>query len=244
LRRDGIAVKCNRHHYKNCKMKAKYSTTFLLMAVLFVVCLIASNIFATKIVSFWGINLPGAVLFFPISYIINDCLCEVWGYRKSRLVIWMAFAMNFFVVIAGQLVAWLPGAEFWDGAPHFDYMFSMAPRVAFASLLAFLVGSNINAMIVSKMKVADEGRRFGVRAILSSLAGELADSMIFIPIAFIGTSLKTLACMMLAQVSFKVIYEIIILPITSLVVRKVKAYEGVDTFDKGISYNPFKLRDV
>ncbi|MBR5043447.1 MAG: queuosine precursor transporter [Bacteroidales bacterium] len=225
-------------------MKDKFSTTFLLMAVLFTVCLIASNLFATKVISFWGINLPGAVIIFPVSYILNDCISEVWGYRKARLVIWTAFAMNILVVLLGQLLVWLPAASFWDGAEHFDYMFNMAPRVAGASLLAFLAGSQLNAMVLSKMKVADGGRRFGVRAIISSLAGEFLDSLIFMPIAFWGTPLKTLAMMMLAQVSFKVIYEIIILPVTAFVVRKVKASEQVDTFDTDISYNPFKISDI
>lgn len=225
-------------------MKNKYSTVFLLMAVLFVVCLIASNLFATKVICILGINLPGAVIIFPISYILNDCICEVWGFRKTRLIIWTAFAMNLFVVLVGQLLVWMPAASFWDGAPHFDYMFNMAPRVLFASLLAFLVGSTLNSMVMSKKKVADNGRNFGVRAILSSVVGEFADSMIFMPIAFWGTPVKTLFWMMVAQVSFKVCYEIIVLPVTAIVVRKVKDYEEVDTFDKGISYNPFKIADV
>jgi len=214
------------------------------MAVFFTVCLISSNLFATKVITLWGINLPGAVIVFPVSYILNDCIAEVWGFRKARLVIWMAFAMNLFVVLLGQLVVWLPGAAFWDGAEHFNYMFRMAPRVALASLLAFLVGSNLNALVISKMKVASGGAGFGWRAVLSSVAGEFADSLIFMPIAFFGTPLKTLGAMMLAQVSFKVLYEILVLPLTALVVRKVKALEGVDTFDKGISYNPFKIADI
>ena len=226
-------------------MKEKYSTTFLLMAVAFTVCLITSNLFATKIFTLGrGINLPGAVIIFPVSYILNDCLTEVWGYRKARLVIWTAFAANLFVVLIGQLVVWLPSASFWDGGEHFDYMFNMAPRVAFASLLAFLAGSTMNALGLSKMKVADKGKRFGVRAILSSVAGELLDSLIFMPIAFIGTPAKVLASMMLFQVSFKILYEIVILPVTALVVRRVKASEGIDVYDKGISYNPFKLADI
>lgn len=225
-------------------MKAKFSPAFLLMAVFFTVCLIASNLFATKVISFWGINLPGAVIIFPVSYILNDCIAEVWGYRKARLVIWLAFVMNLFVVLVGQLVVWLPAASFWDGGAHFDYMFNMAPRVAFASFLAFLVGSNLNAFVLSKMKVASGGARFGIRAILSSVAGELVDSLIFIPIAFIGTPVKALAMMLLAQVTFKVCYEILVLPLTAWVVRKTKASEGIDTFDKGISYNPFKLSDI
>ena len=214
------------------------------MAVLFVVCLIASNLFATKVICLWKINLPGAVLIFPVSYILNDCICEVWGFRKSRLVIWIAFAMNIFVVLVGQLLVWMPAASFWDGAPHFDYMFNMAPRVVAASLLAFLVGSTLNSLVMSKKKVADQGRRFGVRAILSSLVGEFADSLIFMPIAFWGSPVLSLLNMMVAQVSFKVLYEIIILPVTAAVVRKVKDFEGVDTFDEGISYNPFKISDI
>ena len=225
-------------------MKNKFSTAFLLMAVLFVVCLIASNLFATKVICLWKINLPGAVLIFPVSYILNDCICEVWGFRKSRLVIWIAFAMNIFVVLVGQLLVWMPAASFWDGAPHFDYMFNMAPRVVAASLLAFLVGSTLNSLVMSKKKVADQGRRFGVRAILSSLVGEFADSLIFMPIAFWGSPVLSLLNMMVAQVSFKVLYEIIILPVTAAVVKKVKAFEGVDTFDEGISYNPFKISDI
>ena len=215
------------------------------MAVAFTVCLITSNLFATKVFSLgWGVNLPGAVVIFPISYILNDCLSEVWGFRKARLVIWTAFIANLLVVLFGQLVVWLPAASFWDGGEHFDYMFNMAPRVAFASLLAFLAGSTLNAFVMSKMKVADKGRRFGARAILSSVAGELLDSLIFMPIAFFGTPVKILATMMLFQVSFKLLYEILILPLTSYVVRRVKASEGIDVFDEGISYNPFKLADL
>lgn len=214
------------------------------MAVLFTVCLISSNLFATKVMCLWGINLPGAVVIFPLSYILNDCISEVWGYRKARLVIWTAFAMNILVVLLGQLLVWMPAASFWDGAAHFDYMFNMAPRVVGASLLAFLAGSHLNSLVISKMKVNDGGRRFGLRAILSSLAGEVVDSLIFMPIAFWGAPVGTLAMMMLAQVSFKVLYEIIILPVTAAVVRKVKATEGVDTYDTNISYNPFKIKDI
>lgn len=220
-----------------------YSATFLVMAVLFTVCLITSNLFATKIFTIAGtIALPAAVIIFPISYILNDCLTEVWGYRRALLAIWIAFAMNFFVVVLGQVAVWLPSAPFWDGGPHFDYMFMMAPRVAFASLLAFLAGSTLNSLVLSKMKVATKGRNFGWRAILSSLCGELLDSLIFMPIAFFGTPLKDLGKMMLFQVSFKVLYEIVILPVTSAVCRKVKASEGIDAYDKGISYNPFRIK--
>jgi uncharacterized integral membrane protein (TIGR00697 family) len=225
-------------------MKQKFSTTFVLMAVLFSVCLITSNLFATKIFAIGKITLPGAVVIFPLSYILNDCFAEVWGYRKARFVIWTAFAMNILVVILGQIVVWLPAASFWDGGEHFDYMFNMAPRVALASLLAFLAGSTLNALVMSRMKIAQNGKGFSLRAIISSIAGECLDSLIFMPIAFWGTEASQLAVMMLCQVSFKVLYEIVILPVTNIVVRRLKASEGEDVYDVNISYNPFKIKDI
>lgn len=141
-------------------------------------------------------------------------------------------------------MSWLPAASFWDGGEHFDYVFSMAPRVAFASLLAFLAGSTLNAFVMSKMKVATNGKGFSGRAIISSVAGELLDSLIFMPIVFWGADVKSLAMMLAAQVTFKVCYEIVILPVTIQVVKALKRIEGIDTFDENISYNPFRLSDI
>ena len=120
----------------------------------------------------------------------------------------------------------------------------MAPRVVLGSILAFLAGSTLNSLVLSKMKIASGGRGFGWRAILSSLAGESCDSLIFMPIAFWGTPLKTLAAMMLVQVAFKVIYEVLILPVTGAAVKRLKAVEGEDAYDEGISYNPFRIKDI
>ncbi len=218
------------------------SVTFLWLAVLFNVCLIASNLFAVKVFQLWDwCVLPGAVIIFPISYILNDCLSEVYGFSKASLVIWTGFAMNLFFVIASQLVIALPGAPFWEGQDAFNLVFGAVPKTLMASLLAFLAGSNLNAFVMSRMKVRDKGRRFGVRAILSSLVGELVDSMIFIPIVFWSQGMKTVLIMVACQVTAKVLYEIVILPITSAVVKGLKKRENIDTFDSGISYNPFKL---
>jgi hypothetical protein len=213
------------------------------MTVLFTVCLITSNLFAAKVFAIGRITLPCAVLIFPISYILNDCFTEVWGYRKARLVIWLAFTMNLFVAVAAQIAVMLPAAPFWQGGEHFDFVFKMAPRVLLASLLAFLAGSTFNAYVLSKMKIAQEGKGFSVRAIVSSIAGECLDSLIFMPIAFWGTPWKDLAWMMLFQVTFKVLYEIVILPVTSVVVKKLKDHEAVDAYDRDIRYNPFKILD-
>ena len=207
-------------------MNNSYSKAFVCLAALFVVCLITSNLFATKVFALGPFTLPAAVIIFPISYILNDCFTEVWGYKKAMLVIWLGFALNAFVALMGQLAVWLPGASFWAGGDHFDFVFRMAPRVVIASLLAFLVGSTVNALVMKTMKEVDGERRFGVRAILSSVAGEFADSLIFMPVVFIGTPWRTLGIMMLVQVSFKVLYEIVILPVTAMVVRKLKKYES------------------
>ncbi|MCX4333510.1 MAG: queuosine precursor transporter [Bacteroidales bacterium] len=223
---------------------AMLSVPFMLMAIIFNVCLIASNLFETKLFMAGPVALTGGVIIFPVSYIINDCLVEVWGYRKARLVIWTGFAMNFFVVAMAQIVRLLPAAPFWDGGPHFDYIFAMAPRVTLASLLAFLSGSTVNAWIMSRMKVASKGKRFSVRAIVSSIGGETVDSIIFFPIAFWGIGITEMLTLMATQIVLKTLYEVIILPVTNIVVKKVKEYEGTDTFDENISYNPFRISDI
>lgn len=221
-----------------------FSTCFLLLGIIFNVCLIASNLFETKLFTLWNISLTGGVIIFPVSYIINDCLVEVYGYRKSRLVIWTGFAMNFFVVLMAQIVRVLPDSPFWDGGEHFNYVFAMAPRVTLASLLAFVSGSTVNALIMSKMKVASKGRGFSLRAILSTIGGESVDSLIFFPIAFWGIGMTEMLRLMVTQIVAKTMYEIIILPVTNIVVRKLKSIEGEDVYDENISYNPFKISDL
>lgn len=203
------------------------SRRFVLLAVLFNVCLIASNLFETKIFTAGALTLTGGLLIFPISYIINDCLTEIWGFRQARFVIWTAFIMNLFVVGVAQLVRILPSAPFWDGQEHFDYIFNADLRITIASMLAFICGSLVNSMIMDKMhRAAPEGKGFGWRAIVSTLGGESLDSIIFFPIAFWGVGGRNMLTMMVTQIVLKTIYEIIILPITSTVVKRLKRYES------------------
>ena len=150
-------------------MKQKVSVPFMLLGILFNVCLIAANLLETKVIQVCGITVTAGLLVFPVSYIINDCIAEVWGFRKARLIIWSGFAMNFFVVMLGLAAVALPAAPFWEGEEHFNFVFGMAPRIVVASLAAFLVGSFLNAYVMSKMKLASGGRHFSLRAILSSL---------------------------------------------------------------------------
>ncbi len=222
------------------------SVSFMLMGILFCVCLVASNMLETKVVQLGPVSLTAGFLVFPISYIINDCIAEVWGFKKARLIIWMGFMMNFFVALMGLLAVALPATSYWSAnEPHFNFVFSLAPRVTIASFLAFLVGSFLNAYVMSKMKLAMEGKHFSWRAVASTLVGEGADSLIFFPLAFAGLMpFNEVIKLMVIQVVAKTLYEIIALPLTIRVVKKVKEIEGTDVYDKDISYNILNLKDL
>ena len=226
-------------------MKEKVSVPFMLLGILFNVCLIAANLLETKVIQIGSLTVTAGLLVFPISSIINDCIAEVWGFKKARLIIWSGFAMNFFVVALGLIAVAIPAAPFWEGEEHFDFVFGMAPRIVAASLMAFLVGSFLNAYVMSKMKVASRGRHFSARAILSTLAGETADSLIFFPVAFGGIiAWRELLIMMCIQIILKSMYEVIILPVTIRVVKAIKKIDGSDVYDTDISYNVLKVKDI
>ena len=226
-------------------MKEKVSVPFMLLGILFNVCLIAANLLETKVIQIGSLTVTAGLLVFPISYIINDCIAEVWGFKKARLIIWSGFTMNFFVVALGLIAVAIPAAPFWEGEEHFDFVFGMAPRIVAASLMAFLVGSFLNAYVMSKMKVASRGRHFSARAILSALAGETADSLIFFPVAFGGIiAWRELLIMMCIQIILKSMYEVIILPVTIRVVKAIKKIDGSDVYDTNISYNVLKVKDI
>ena len=229
--------------------KPHFTTRFVVMAVALTACLITSNFFVPRLWHVAGhLQLSGAVLLFPVTYILNDCVTEVYGYRKARFVIWMAFVLSAFVAIMAQLVCWLPAPMQEDSRPvaeAFNSLFAMVPRTTVASLFAFFVGSTVNAWIMSRMKVSSRGKGFGWRAILSSLGGEAADSLIFFPIVFWGVlSLPAAVQLAVTQICAKVLYEIVALPLTSWFVNSVKRAEGIDVIDDGVSYNPFKIKEI
>ena len=224
------------------KSKQQVSVLFMLFSILFCICLIAANILETKQISVLGISLTGGLIVFPISYIINDCVCEVWGFQKARLLIWTGFAMNFFFVAMGALCDWIPGASYWTNEAGFHAIFGLAPRVAAASFIAFIVGSFANAYVMSKMKIRDKGRNFSLRAILSTIVGESFDSVIFFPLALGGVvPTEELPKLMLWQVLLKTVYEVIALPITIRIVKALKEHEGEDTYDNDVNYSIWKI---
>ena len=200
-------------------MQKTVTVPFMLLGILFNICLVASNLLETKVVQVGGITATAGLIVFPISY---DCIAEVWGFKKARLIIWSGFASNFLVIAFAQLAVLLPAAPFWEGEEGFNFVFGMAPRIAVASLIAFLAGSFLNAYVMSKMKIASQGRNFSARAILSTVVGETADSLIFFPVAFGGiVAWKELLIMMCIQIVLKSMYEVIMLPLTIRVVKAI-----------------------
>lgn len=217
----------------------------MLLGILFNVCLVASNLLETKVVQIAGITATAGLIVFPISYIINDCIAEVWGYKKARLIIWSGFASNFLVIVFSQIAIHIPAAPYWQGEEGFNFVFGLAPRIACASLIAFLVGSFLNAYVMSKMKISSKGKNFSWRAIASTIVGESADSLIFFPIAFAGLVPNSqLFELMVVQAILKTLYEVIVLPITIQVVRYIKKTDGHDVYDYNTSYNVLKIKEL
>lgn len=217
----------------------------MLAGILFTTCLILANILAVKIIQIGPWAAPGGVIIFPVAYILNDVIAEVWGYKKARLIIWTGFAMNILMVLFFVLAINLPAAPFWTNQSMFAQVLGTTPRIVFASIMAYLVGSFLNAYIMSRMKVFSKGKNFGLRAIVSTIFGEFADSLIFISIAFAGLfAIKALIVMITTQALLKTLYEVIVLPFTTVVVRWIKRIENQDVYDESISYNPFKIVEV
>lgn len=238
---------------KNKIMKTSYSPQrptvsipFFVLGVLFCVCLIAANLLETKQILIGSFNLTAGLIVFPISYIINDCLVEVWGYSHARFVIWLGFFMNFLFIILGVIADWLPSAPYWQGEESFHLIFGLAPRIVFASFLAFLTGSFLNAYVMSRLKMKSKvNKGFSFRAIASTVVGETADSLIFFPLAFIGiVPLKILPLLMINQIVIKTLYEVMVLPITIRIVHGLKRMEGNEGNDSGVSYSPWKIFDI
>lgn len=211
--------------------------------MVFVSTLIVSNTIAVKVITLWGFTLPAGIITFPIAYLAGDILTEVYGFRKTRSLIWWGFfclgGMSLFYWIATLLTP----APFWVGDnPAFAKFFGFVPRIALASLFAYVIGEFLNSMVLSKLKIKTEGRHFWLRAIGSTVVGQGADSIVFNFIAF-GGVFPTLTVAYIAFSGFvlKTLYEIVALPGTYVVMPWLKRVEGVDTYDYGVSYTPFKL---
>ncbi len=223
------------------KEKVMVSRLFAILGIIYVTCLLLSNLIAGKMMALGSITLPAAVILFPITYIMGDVFTEVYGFKNTRAIIWTGFACSAFAVAIYMITIVLPHPDFWGNQEAFATVLGTTPRVFVASLLGYLFGEFSNSMILSKLKVVTEGKKLWVRTILSTVVGEAFDTIIFISVSFWGTmDNKVLLQMMLFQYLFKVCYEVIFTPVTYAVVKWIKKKENLDTYDTDVKYSIFK----
>jgi uncharacterized integral membrane protein (TIGR00697 family) len=217
----------------------------------FVTVLICSNLIGPAKIAQADLPLIGTVsfgagvLFFPISYVFGDILTEVYGYARSRRVIWAGFGGLTFAAVMAAVVVWLPPAPFWKNQSAYEIAFGSTWRIAGASLIAFLCGEFVNSFVLAKMKILTQGRWLWTRTIGSTIFGEGVDSLLFYPLAFWGSGLipdEKLPQIMLVQFITKVAVEVVATPITYAVVGWLKRAEREDYYDRNTDFNPFTLK--
>ena len=202
------------------------------LTVLFVTSLVVSNIITARQIDLFGLVITGGIIVFPITYVLSDVFSEVYGYKWSRITCYLGFFMSVLTSIIFLLVINSPYPDYFMDAEAYKVVLGNTPRILIASLLALLVGDFVNDRVFRKMKEKhDDHKGFGIRAILSSICGQLGDSLVFYPIAFLGTMpLMMILQIGLFEITIKVVYEILILPITKLILNKVSKYEGDNVY--------------
>jgi hypothetical protein len=215
----------------------------------FVAVLLCSNLIGAAKVATVDLPLLGAVtfgagiLFFPISYVLGDVLTEVYGYARARRVVWVGFAASIFAAAMAAFVVWIPPAADWKGQEALAAVFGQVPRIFAASILAFWAGEIANAYVLARMKLLTKGRWLWTRTIGSTAVGQGVDSLIFYPLAFLGVwETSLVVTVMVTNYLMKVAWEAALTPVTYQVVGAMKKAEGIDVFDEGTDFSPFRTR--
>jgi len=214
---------------------------------LFVAILVLTPSASSKFISIGGLTLSGSTIFFPISYLFNDLLTEVYGYEKSRRIIWVGFASQVFGAMMYTIIGALPAPSFWHNQTAYDAILGQAPRIVLGSLSAYFFGEFVNSFILSKLKFAQRGQtgwRLAVRFVVSTFFGEFFDSAIFLSVGFYGIiSTPQLLSTCITIWLVKTLYEIVSLPISMPLAAWMKRREGVDAIDRPgeTNYSPFKI---
>ncbi len=215
---------------------------FDLIMALFVAVLLISNIASSKILRLGPFTFDGGTLLFPISYIFGDILTEVYGYRRSRRVIWAGFACAGLMAGTLALVGALPPAEGWENQEAYGAILGTTPRIVLGSLVAYFAGEFSNSYTLAKMKIMTQGRWLWTRTIGSTLIGEGVDTLLFVTIAFAGTMTWSLFwSIVVSNYVFKVGLEAIMTPATYRITNYLKRTENEDVYDVDTDFNPFKV---
>lgn len=223
--------------------KNRNSNYFTIIGAIYVGALLISNIAAQKLIPIGPFIFTGGALLFPLTFILNDLLTEVWSYKKTRIIIWTGFACSLFMSLFLYLIVKLPPAPGWEFQEAFETTFALVPRVVLASLSAYFCGEFLNSYVLSKMKLKNKDKKMGVRFILSTVVGDAADTVIFAAIALYGiVPNEVLITTMWSGYIFKVVYEIVILPISVPFTRWIKRKANSDAYDINTNFNPFKLK--
>jgi uncharacterized integral membrane protein (TIGR00697 family) len=210
----------------------------------FVAVLIISNVASSKIVAFGPFTFDGGTLLFPLSYIFGDVLTEVYGYKRSRKVLWLGFSSIIVMSLIFMAVGALPAAGDWKNQDAYDKILGLTPRIVLASLIAYFIGEFSNSFVLAKLKIVTKGKLLWTRTIGSTLVGELFDSTIFIVIAFWGVLPQSLlVTLILSNYIFKSLVEIVLTPVTYIVINFLKKIEHEDYFDYKTNFNPFSIKE-
>ncbi len=215
------------------------------IAVIFVSVLLISNVASSKILALGPFEFDGGTILFPLSYIFGDILTEVYGYKRTRKIIWLGLGMAILMALVFMAVAALPPAGGWDGQEAYMAILGWTPRIVLASVIAYAAGEFSNSCILAKIKVWMNGKHLWVRTIGSTIVGEGLDTVLFVLIAFWGAVWATpdmLLTIIVSNYIFKVGVEVLFTPFTYLIVGALKKKEGVDVYDEGTNFNPFRLK--
>ena len=222
-------------------MKARQFRYYDLLVHIFVVLLLISNLVGQKITAIGPVRVGGAQLLFPLTYIFGDVFTEVYGYGASRRAIWIGFFASSLLSLMCVFMVWLPAAPGWPNQEAYRTVFYQVPRMVAASLVAYWCGEFANSFVLAEMKLWTNGKHLWTRTVGSTVVGQAVDTVVFMTLAFGGSLTRTLiAELIFWGYLFKVVYEVLATPMTYAIVNFLKRNEGVDTFDRGISFNPFR----
>lgn len=214
----------------------------------FVAVLLLSNVIGAAKPAAININgeqwvFGAGILFFPLGYVIGDVLTEVYGYARARRVIWAGFVGLIFMAFMSWVVVSLPPAAGWQGQAAYESVFGQVWRIVAASITAFWAGEFVNSYVMARMKIWTAGKHLWSRTIGSTVVGQGVDSVIFYPLAFLGVwSTEQVVTVMITNWLLKVGWEVVLTPVTYIVVGWLKRKEGVDLFDEDTDFSPFKTK--